>query len=42
MRLPTGGAMLSFRISRCNDFNSYLSNLILWKLPDYESLKVET
>ena len=25
---PTGGAISSFRISRCNDFNSYLSNLI--------------
>ena len=39
---PTGGAILSFRISRCNDFHSYLSNLIKWKLPNYESLKFET
>ena len=25
---PTGGAILSFRISRFNAFNSYLTNLI--------------
>ena len=39
---PTGGAILSFRMSRFNAFYSYLSNLIQWKLPTYESLKFET